>query len=104
MDDDSSLSSGSSDDTGNTVKQEELVTNWRLRLSASHLPKRGGLLMKTSPDTFATVAAIIRKTHSPSSRRLSPPLISSTNSFESKHKILHISSDDYLMGWGSTEV
>jgi hypothetical protein len=100
MDDSSSLSSGtSSDDNGNTtVKEEELVTKWRLRLSAYHLPKRGGIglksLMKTSPDTYATVASIVRKTGTLSSRTYSPL---ASNSFD-------YFSDDYMVGWGSTEV
>lgn len=105
--DDSSLSSGTSSDgdIGGSVKQEELVTKWRLRLSASHLPKRGGpglkSLMKTSPDTFATVASIVRKTGSPHNRTISP--LASTHSFETSSSIqCHV--DFYLMGWGSTEV
>ncbi|CAB9510120.1 Nicotinic receptor-associated protein 1 [Seminavis robusta] len=117
----SSDSGGESDtsngnqDTATTTKQEELVTKLQLRLTASHLPKvvgGGGLkkLVRKRPDTFATVASIVRKTGSGSkgTRTVSPYRSSQygETEFQSSEFNFNGSSpeSDYMVEWGSTEV
>lgn len=106
--DDSVDSSSDEDDTTTTQtinqpKEEELVTRLQLRLAASHLPRVGRFkLSRRSPDTFATVASIFRK--SGANRRPSPSHkgrehLSSSFSFETMN-----ADNDYMVEWGSTEV
>ena len=125
MDDTASVSSSSdgSHDEGTesqtmtgTTKEEELVTLLQLRLSASHLPKIGGkrvAFAKRSPNTFATVASIVKRSRNPTNHhfRASSSSCQSPGSTAAPESAMTTSfsnlpglDDDFMVEWGSTEM
>lgn len=103
----SSTSSNEGDDltsNNDATEKEELVTRLQLCLTASHLPKKGRL-KRRSPDSYATVASIVRKEgtgkrQTSEFHRNSRQHLKTTSSLSARE----CQGGDYMVEWGSTEV